>query len=358
MATSNVSASSLPNEIYLSIFTHLSKSNLLAASLVCHKWHISFISFLFSNLFIKSSRQLSLLNKYSLLKRHSHLILSLSLFKLHLSPQDKQLLLTTCKNLNKLTLIKCCNIDSDFLRDIIRNNKNSIEIFNIWGERSINNSRININSTEINDELLSPMIEFCGNLRELRICGAEITDSILIRLISSLDDPISPRNPSSSSVDNYNSGESNFNSSSSQDLLVNSLSSPILSHTYPHLHSLDFTECFNLTAFGIAELFSPDNLPSFHSLTLQHNPQNELDLEFFEFLADSFKSHSFKIIILNSKRFDEKNKKVLHTFARITKDLEVLGTKKDNVHVIKHEKEMDDSEILCSIGISSPFMYA
>ncbi|CAG8681690.1 37678_t:CDS:1 [Gigaspora margarita] len=344
MATPN--ASSLPNEIYLSIFSHLSIPDLLAASLVCHKWHASFISFLFSNLFIKSSRQFFLLNKYRLLKRHSNLILSLTLFKLHLSPQDKQLILSTCKKLNKLTLIKCHNIDSDFLKDILRNNKDSIEIFNIWGERSNNNSRNEINSTEINNELLSPMLEFCGNLRELRICGAEITDNILIRLTSVEE----------ISTENFIPGESTFGSQ--QDKLATPPTSPISNNTYPHLHSLDLTECFNLTAFGIAELFSPDNLPSFHSLTLQHNPQNELDLEFFEFLADSFKFHSFNIIILNSKRFDEKNKKVLHTFARITKDLEVLGTKKDNVHVIKREKEMIDSEILNSFQISSPFIYS
>ncbi|CAG8781386.1 11393_t:CDS:1, partial [Gigaspora rosea] len=293
---------------------------------------------------VKSSRQFFLLNKYRLLNRHSNLILSLTLFKLHLSPQDKQLILSTCKKLNKLTLIKCHNIDSNFLKDILRNNKDSIEIFNIWGERSNNNnSRNEINSTEINDELLSPMLEFCGNLRELRICGAEITDNFLNRLTS--DEEISTENI-------IIPGESTFDSQQDKDKLETPPTSPISTKTYPYLRSLDLTECFNLTAFGIAELFSPRNLPSFHSLTLQHNPQNELDLEFFEFLADNFKFHSFNIIILNSKRFDEKNKKVLHTFARITKDLEVLGTKKDNVHVIKREKEMIDSEILNFFQIS------
>ncbi|CAG8728909.1 3579_t:CDS:2 [Cetraspora pellucida] len=263
-------ASSLPNEIYLSIFAHLSVIDLLAVSLVCEKWHASFISFLFSNLFIKSPRQFILLNKYHLLKRHSHLIRSLTLFKVHLSSQDKQLLLTTCKKLNKLTFIKCYNLDSDFLKDIIKLNKNSIESFNIWGERNVNNTRSEFSSTEINDELLSPMMEFCGNLRELRICGAEITDNILISLTSSLDDHEFP-------ADNFNSDESAFDSS--QDLLVTPPSSPISTYTYPHLHSLDLSEY-----------------------------------------------------------------------------LEILGTKKDNVSVIKHENEMNDLEILYSFGIGSPFM--
>ncbi|CAG8780110.1 19841_t:CDS:1, partial [Racocetra fulgida] len=129
----------------------------------------------------------------------------------------------------------------------------SIEIFNIWGERNVNNNRRSeFSSTEVNDELLSPMMEFCGNLRELRICGAEISDNILINLTSSLDEQ-------ESSGENLISDARDFGFS--QDLLVTPPASPISSNTYPHLHSLDLTECFNLTAFGIAELFSPDNLP-------------------------------------------------------------------------------------------------
>ncbi|CAG8433871.1 7008_t:CDS:2 [Diversispora eburnea] len=231
--------SSLPHEIYLSIFSHLSIPDLLSASQVNQNWHKSSLSILYANLHINSKTQLSIFHKYSLLQRHNGLIRSITLCRINLDVQDKLTLSNECKDLISIKLIKCSNLTAEFLKDLARSNAKSLE-------------------------------------------------------------------------------------------------------------KLYFTECFSLSAFGIAELFSPSSqhLPKFHTLILQYNPEYELDLEFFEFMANNFKSQVFKIIILNSKRFDSKNRKILQTFARVSKDLDVLETKKDNIQAIKREREMTDDEIL------------
>ncbi|CAG8738247.1 9633_t:CDS:2, partial [Acaulospora colombiana] len=325
----------------------------------------------------------------------SRLIRNITLCRINLTFQYKLTLANECRNLNSIAFIKCKNLDPKFLKDLARANTLSLEKFCIWGDCVPGNNSVDkTTSTEITDDLLTPMLEFCGNLRELRVCGAEITDDFLTSLASTMNDQVS--SPSSSTGDetssstymenyiasiedptcNDSSSSSTYSTSSRNstgntettkpstmpsicgactghnhnfqtksdnqdntrgsmflDISQDALSmDDVTSYTHitcPHLTTLDLTECFNLTAFGVAELFSPQQLPKFQVLILQYNPRNDIDLEFFEFLADNFKSHVFIVNVINSNKLNGKNK-ALQTFARINKNLDILVKKKNN----------------------------
>src|SRR5581483_6331764 len=130
----------------------------------------------------------------------------------------------------------------------------------LWGPRTFESS-----VTTLTDSLLSTCLPNLLNVNHLSICAANISDKFLLSLASILSDPSNSKPPS--------------------------------------LVELDLTECWKITAFGVAELFSPGHLPSLSRLKLQYHHDedtknsNGIDVEFFDFLAVSFPNHHFDFLI-------------------------------------------------------------
>jgi len=166
-----------------------------------------------------------------------------------LSLDDKELLLNCCTSLTSIQLLKCKNLDSDFLRDWVKSNNKTLQSLRLWGPRLFASP-----VTAVTDDFLAPVLAHCTNLRELRVIGADITDAFLLCIATS-------------------------------------------PNSWPALEWVDLAGCLAVTAFGVAELFSPGHLPALKNLRLEFNNKNEMGVDFFEFLASSFPNYKFHIVI-------------------------------------------------------------
>ncbi|GET01013.1 hypothetical protein GLOIN_2v1619593 [Rhizophagus clarus] len=210
------------------------------------------------------------------------------------------LLLEHTKDLNHIALLKCHNLDEDFLFELTKKHAKTLEKFTLWGPRTFESS-----VTLLNDKLLNPCLSNLLNVKQLSICAANISDQFLLLIVSTLSDQNNNSSPSS-------------------------------------LIELDLTECWKITGFGVAELFSPNHLSSLRKLKLQYHEENNIDVEFFELLANSFPDQKFDFLITKNYL----RNKVLTKFDQICSELDSLENKNSNVFVEKRDNVWMDHEIL------------
>ncbi|RIA94915.1 hypothetical protein C1645_873157 [Glomus cerebriforme] len=292
-------ACSLPEEIYIKIFGHLTISQLSVASTVCKTWSIHSLSLLYRCISITTPSIWSHFVKYNLFQKHSLNCKELIIFSINLSSSDKLLLLEYTKDLVHIALLKCHNLDEAFLYELTRKHSSTLERFTLWGPRTFESG-----VTTLTDKLLEPCLPNLLNVNHLSICAANISDQFLLLIVSTLSDPNNIKPPS--------------------------------------LIDLDLSECWKLSAFGVAELFSPDHLSSLKNLRLQYHEENTIDAEFLEFLAVTFPDHDFQFLITKNYL----RNKTLSKFDEICKKLDSLSIQKSNVLVEKRENVWMDHEIL------------
>jgi hypothetical protein len=293
-------AISLSEEIYFAIFGHLTNLQLSVASTVCKTWSIHALALLYRRICINTSSIWSHFLKYNLFQKQSSNCKELILFSINISSSDKLVLLEYTKDLNHIALLKCHNLDEDFLFELTKKHSKTLEKFTLWGPRTFESS-----VTPLNDKLLKPCLPNLLNVKYLSICAGNISDEFLLLIVSTLSDP---------------------NNNNNNSLLV----------------ELDLTECWKISAFGVAELFSPNHLSSLRRLKLQYHEENNIDVEFFELLANSFPNQTFDFLITKNYL---KNK-VLTKFNNICINLDSLSNKNSNVLVEKRDNVWMDHEIL------------
>uniref|UniRef100_A0A1D1XMX4 Lysine-specific demethylase 2A n=1 Tax=Anthurium amnicola TaxID=1678845 RepID=A0A1D1XMX4_9ARAE len=292
-------ACSLPKKTYIAIFSYLTDSQLSVASTVCKAWSIHALSCLYRSIKISKPSVWSHFLKYNLFQKQSLNCKELILFSINISSSDKLVLLEHTRDLNHIALLKCNGLDEEFLDKFTKKHSSSLERFTLWGPRTFE-----AGATTLIDNILKPCLPNLLNVNHLSICAANITDKFLLLLASTLSDP-NNGNPSS-------------------------------------LIELDLTECWKITAFGVAELFSPNHLSSLRRLRLQYHEENTIDVEYFDFLANSFPDKKFDFLITEKYL---KNK-VLTQFDNIFSSLDSLTNKKSNVLVVKRSDVWKDNEIM------------
>lgn len=291
---------SLSEEIYIAIFGHLTSLQLSVSSTVCKTWSKYALTLLYRRISINTSSIWSHFLKYNLFQKYSSNCKELILFSINISSSDKLVLLEHTNDLNHIALLKCHNLDEDFLFDLTRKHSKTLEKFTLWGPRTFESV-----VTPLNDKLLKHCLSNLSNVKQLSICAANISDQFLLLIVSNLS----------------NSNNNNVLSS---------------------LIELDLTECWKITAFGVAELFSPNHLSSLRKLKLQYHEENNIDVEFFELLANSFPNQNYDFLISRNYL----RNKVLTKFDKICSDLDTLTNKYSNVLVEKRDNVWMDHEIL------------
>ncbi|CAB4408469.1 unnamed protein product [Rhizophagus irregularis] len=103
-------AISLSEETFIAIFGHLTNPQLSVASTVCKTW---------------SKYALALLYRRIMLLQHTN-------------------------DLNHIALLKCHNLDEDFLSELTRKHSKTLEKFTLWGPRTFESG-----PTPLNDKLLN-----------------------------------------------------------------------------------------------------------------------------------------------------------------------------------------------------------
>ncbi|CAG8497645.1 8123_t:CDS:1 [Funneliformis caledonium] len=284
---------SLPTNIYITIFRNIPISQLPLVSRVCKEWSEHACSVLYHRIVITPS-VLTHFIQHRLLQKYSSYCKKLIVFSINLTEQHKSLLLKHTHDLNDVTLLKCHNLDEEFLYSFTKKHSTTMENLTLWGPRSFESG-----VTILTDGLLKPCLPNMLNVRHLSICAANISDEFLPLLVSSLT-----------------------------------------SDTVPSLIGLDLTECWKLTAFGVAELFS-NHLSSLRNVTLQYHNDNDIDAEFFEFLASNFATHRFEYFVTKNYL----RNKVLLNFDKISNDLISIANANQNVTVVTRENVWTDDEI-------------
>ncbi|CAG8523995.1 5601_t:CDS:1 [Paraglomus occultum] len=242
---------SFPEGILLKIFHHLRdlSRDIASISLTCKRWHACAVIVNYSSVSFNSQDKWNTFVSSGLLNKYAHHIESILFSLIDLSSDDKELLLNCCTSLTSIQLLKCKNLDSDFLRDWVKSNKKTLQSLRLWGPKLFASS-----VTAVTDDFLAPVLVHCTNLKELRIIGAGITDASLLRIATS-------------------------------------------PNSWHALEWIDLAGCLAVTGFGVAELFSPGHLPALKNLRLEFNNKNEMDVDFFEFLANSFPNYNFHIVV-------------------------------------------------------------
>ncbi|CAI2168625.1 9695_t:CDS:1 [Funneliformis geosporum] len=285
---------SLPENIFIAIFRHVPISQLHSVSRVCREWSVHAFSVLYHRIFITPSVW-SHFMQHQIFQKYSSYCKELIVYSINLTEQHKSLLLEHTHDLNNLALLKCHNLDEDFLYDFTNKHSTTMEKLILWGPRSFESG-----VTILTDGLLRPSLPNMLNVRHLSICAANISDEFLLLLVSTLT-----------------------------------------TNNVPSLIGLDLTECWKLTAFGVAELFS-NNLSSLRDVTLQYHKEKEIDVEFFEFLASNFATHRFEYVVTkNYLRY-----KVLIDFDKISRDLNAIANAHQNVTAVTRENVWTDDEIV------------
>jgi len=291
-------AISLSEKIYIAIFGHLTNSQLSVASTVCKTWSIYALALLYRRISINTSSIWSHFISYNLFQKQSFNCKELILFSINISSTDKLVLLEHTNDLNHIALLKCHNLDDD----LTKKHSKTLERFTLWGPRPFESS-----VTIFNDKLLNSSLPNLLNVKYLSICSSNISDQFLLLIVSTLSS--NPSNPNN-----------NFSS----------------------LIELDLTECWKISGFGVAELFSPNHLTSLRTLKLQYHEENNIDVEFFELLANSFPNQKFDFLITKNYL----RNKVLTKFNQICNDLDSLANRNPNVLVEKRDNVWTDQELL------------
>ncbi|CAG8461407.1 7078_t:CDS:1 [Funneliformis caledonium] len=283
--------SSFPPEILLKIFGHLriplveeSYEDILNVSLVCRRWHNCSVTILWNKVDIRRQSKWFMIRNY--IPKYGHLINSISLYWVGLDHKDKQMLLKHCRCIKILSLVKCRNLDKDFLCGLVKLNQETLRSFMIWGPGVYESL-----ATEITDDLLLPMLNYCKKLKELKIQAAAITDKLLINLANS--------------TSNHKN------------------------NIWPELNVIDLSECGKITAGGIAELFNPSVFPKLFNLRLQYHEENDLDVDFFDFLAKSFPQLKFYLVVIDW--YLETNPFNGTRYVKVSDDLQALCKRRHNI---------------------------
>jgi len=257
--------------------------DIINVALVCRRWYDCSITILWSKVDIRRRGKWMLIRNH--IPKYGHVINSISLYWVELDLKDKQILLKHCTCIKTLSLVKCRNLDRDFLRELVKLNQESLRSFMIWGPGVYESL-----ATEITDELLLPMLKYCKKLRELKIQAAAITDKLLVNIANS--------------TNNYN-------------------------NVWSELNLIDLSECGKITAGGIAELFNPYVFPKLFDLRLQYHEENDLDEEFFDFLAKSFPQIKFCLVVTNWYLVTDPFTGT--SYVKVSDDLQALSKRRDNV---------------------------